>query len=283
LHADWWLSMHRRQSDWSGSGLIAASDRTAELLRMDENAFAPGALIDYHQCFKSFQGATMKQIHTSILILAPILGLLWWKGQQPPAPQTAANIPPPAAATSAPVEQQPPAPQTAANIPVAKIAVIDSSDFSSDQGIQQLLQQRKLLDDKYRSRFDELQKLQREVDALQQEIRTKAANWTLEVQRRKQEDLEEKQLKGKRLSEDLQRDYQKELQRVTAPISERVRTHLQQYASRRGITLLMDLAPLNQAGAIPYIDQTIDVTQDFINDYNKAYPVTQTAGSPAPK
>ncbi|MBI3951896.1 MAG: OmpH family outer membrane protein [Acidobacteria bacterium] len=203
----------------------------------------------------------MKQIQTSMLIVLPVLALLWWQGQQP-----ASQTPMPA------------------NIPAAKIAVIDSNDFLSDNGIQQLVQQRKLLDDKYRVPYEELQKLQREVTALQQEIQTKSANWTVEVQRKKQEELEDKQLKGKRMSEDLQRDYQKDLQRASAPISERVRTHLQQYASRRGITILLDLAPLNQAGAVPYIDQAIDVTQDFINEYNRAYPAPQTpATQPSPK
>lgn len=196
----------------------------------------------------------MKQGYTFILMLIPVLTVLWWQAQQPPA------APPP--------------------IPAARIAVIDSSDFSDEGGIQQLLQQRQLLAEKYRPMDEKIQKLQKEIEALQQEIRTKSANWTIEVQRKKQEELEEKQIQSKRLNEDLQRDYQKDLQRATAPISERVRTYLQQYASRRGITLLIDLAPLNQVGAIPYLDQSIDVTHDFIAEYNKAYPAPVTATSP---
>jgi len=204
----------------------------------------------------------MKQTYTSIFMLLPVLAVLWWQGQQQPASQPTAPAP----------------------IPAARIAVIDSNDFSEEGGIQQLLQQKKILDDKYRPTFEEYQKLQREIEALQQEIRTKAANWTVDVQRKKQEELEDKQIRSKRLSEDLQRDYQKDLQRFTAPISERVRTHLQQYASRRGITMLIDVAPLHQAGAIPYLDPAIDVTKEFINEYNKAYPAPVPSGTPpAPK
>lgn len=203
----------------------------------------------------------MKQAYTFVLMLVPALAILWWHEQPPPASQTPVPV----------------------NIPVAKIAVIDSNDFGAEGGIQQLLQQRKLLDEKYKPSFEEYQKLQKEFEALQQEIQTKGANWTIEVQRKKQDELEEKQTKSKRLSEDLQRKYQKDLQRATAPISERVRTYMQQYASRRGITMLLDVAPLNQAGAVPYLDPALDVTQDFINEYNKAYPATQSTPPPPSK
>ncbi len=202
----------------------------------------------------------MKQLHVSILVLAPLLGFLLWQTQ-------------PSAGTAAPP-----------TFPTAKVAVIDSAEFASEKGIQQVLQQLKLIDEKYRPSFEELQKLQREVEALQEEIRTKSPNWTVEIQRQKQEDLEGKQLRGKRMSEDLQRDFQKDRQRATAPISERVRTHLQQYAGRRGISLLIDAAPLEQAGAILFLDSAIDITREFIDDYNKAYPVPQTSGTtPSPK
>lgn len=203
----------------------------------------------------------MKQTYTSLFMLAPVLAVLWWQAQQPPASQTPAPAP----------------------IPTARVAVIDSNDFSAEGGIQQLLQQRQLLADKYRPRDEEIQKLQKEIEALQQEIRTKSPNWTIEVQRKKQEELEEKQIRSKRLSEDLQREYQKDLQRATAPIGERVRTYLQQYAIQRGITILLDLAPLNQAGAVPYMDQAIDITKDFIAEYNKAYPAPVPTATSAPK
>lgn len=194
----------------------------------------------------------MKQMQYSFLFALPILALAWWHTQQTASPAAAQS-----------------------SIPTAKVAIIDSNEFTADKGIQQVLQQLRLLDEKYKPQTDELQKMQREIEALQDEIRTKSANWTVEVQRRKQEELEDKQLKLKRRSEDTQRAYQKERLRVTAPISERVRTHLQQYASKRGITILIDLAPLEQSGAVPYYDQAVDITQDFINDYNKTYPVAQ--------
>jgi Skp family chaperone for outer membrane proteins len=198
----------------------------------------------------------MKQMHHSFLLALPIVALVWWQTQQPASPAA-----------------------TQMNVPMAKVAIIDSNEFAADKGILQVLQQLRILDEKYKPQTDELQKMQKDIEALQEEIRTKSANWTIEVQRRKQEDLEDKQLKIKRRSEDAQRSYQKERLRMTAPISERVRTHLQQYASKRGITVLIDIAPLNQSGAIPYYDQATNITQDFINEYNKAYPVTQAAGT----
>ncbi len=199
----------------------------------------------------------MKPMHMFGWMLVPILGIMWWQGQQQSGSQSA----------------------TSEAIPLARIAVIDSTVFSSEQGIQQLQQQMRLLDEKYKSQFDELKRYQQEVAALEREISTKAANWTVEVRQQKQEELQDKQIKMKRLREDLERRYKRDLQRVTQPISERVRTYLQQYAKRRGITLILDVAPLNQAGAVPYLDQAIDVTEDFINEYNQKYPAIQPAKS----
>lgn len=203
----------------------------------------------------------MRSMHMFGWILVPILGIIWWQGQQQQSASQSA---------------------TSQAIPPARIAVIDSTVFSSEQGIQQLQQQMRLLDEKYKSQFDELQRYQQEVAALEREINTKAANWTMEVRQQKQEEFQDKQIKMKRLREDLERRYKRDLQRVTQPISERVRTYLQQYAKRRGITLILDVAPLNQAGAVPYLDKAIDVTEDFINEYNQKYPAIQPAKSSSP-
>ncbi|RMG48512.1 MAG: OmpH family outer membrane protein [Acidobacteria bacterium] len=207
------------------------------------------------------RGVLMRSMHMFGWILVPILGIMWWQGQQ----QQSASQPAPSQA-----------------IPPARIAVIDSTVFSSEQGIQQLQQQMRLLDEKYKPQFDELKRYQQEVAALEREINTKAANWTIEVRQQKQEELQDKQIKMKRLREDLERRYKRDLQRVTQPISERVRTYLQQYAKRRGITLILDVAPLNQAGAVPYLDKAIDVTEDFISEYNQKYPAIQPAKSSSP-
>jgi Skp family chaperone for outer membrane proteins len=196
----------------------------------------------------------MKYLQSVALILLLIMGFgLWVRGQQQPT-------------SSAPAQPA---------IQPARIAVIDSRAFSAENGIQQLLQQVKQVNDRFRPRYDELQKLQAEVQALEDDIRTKSANWTLDVRQQRQEQLDRKKTDGQRLSEDLQREYQREMQKVTGPISERVETLLDQYAAKRGITMILDLAPLNQAGAVPYFDQAIDVTRDFINEYNRANPAGQ--------
>lgn len=195
----------------------------------------------------------MKHLQSVVLILLPAVGVgLWWQGQQPPA-----------------------TPATPQPIPPAKVAVIDSRFFQNDNGLQQLVQQMKQLNDKLKPRVDELTKLQTEIQALQDEINTKSANWTVQVLQQRREVLERKKTDEQRLREDLEGDYQRERRKVLEPIGERVETLLKQYAAKRGITMIMDLAPLEQSGAVPYWDQTIDVTQDFIAEYNKANPVAR--------
>jgi Skp family chaperone for outer membrane proteins len=195
----------------------------------------------------------MKHIQSVVMVLLLVVGLgLLARGQQPPASQAT-----------------PPA------VPAAKVAVIDSRLFSAENGgVQQLIQQVKQVNEKFKSNYEQLQKLQAEAQALDEEIKTKGSNWMPDVRQKKQETLDQKKTLGARLNEDLQRDYQRELQKVTGPISERVETFLEQYAAKRGITLVIDLAPLNQVGSVPYFDPSTDVTKDFINEYNKANPAT---------
>jgi Skp family chaperone for outer membrane proteins len=72
----------------------------------------------------------------------------------------------------------------------------------------------------------------------------------------------------KRKAEDAQASYQKESLAVLDPLQKEIGTALTAYAQSRGITLLID------ANRVPivYAAANLDITKDFIADYNRTHP-----------
>jgi Skp family chaperone for outer membrane proteins len=166
----------------------------------------------------------------------------------------------------APAHAASPAPQP------ARIAIIDSRTFDDDGGIQQLLEQIQRTEESFRERTAALQKLQQEVQSLQRDLQAQWANLTPQARERRQDELEEKQRRFQRESEDYQRDVERALRKATDPIREKIFVFLTSYAKTRGYTLVLDQAVLSQAGALLYVDPSLDVTRDFITEFNRANP-----------
>jgi Skp family chaperone for outer membrane proteins len=82
----------------------------------------------------------------------------------------------------------------------------------------------------------------------------------------------------KRKAEDAQVSYKKENQAILDPLQKEIGNALTAYAQSRGITLLLDA---NQV-PIVYAAANLDVTKDFIADYNRTHPAgAAPAAAPA--
>ena len=92
---------------------------------------------------------------------------------------------------------------------------------------------------------------------------------------RQTEEADRLELQIKRKAEDAQASYQKESMTVLDPLQREIGTALTAYAQSRGVTLLID------ANRVPivYAAANVDITRDFINDYNRTHPAGTT---PAP-
>jgi outer membrane protein len=92
------------------------------------------------------------------------------------------------------------------------------------------------------------------------------------------EDADRLELEIKRKAEDAQSNYQKESLAVLDPLQKDIGTALTAYAQSKGITLLID------ANRVPivYAASQIDITKDFIADYNRTHPAgAAPAAAPA--
>ncbi len=169
---------------------------------------------------------------------------------------------------------------TPASVPVGRIAVINTNAFFADDGIQQLLQQARRVNDMFKDKEAELNALQQRVESLRRELETQGPNLTPQARADKQEALEQLEREYQRKKEDAERAYQRAFRDAIAPVRERIGAFLETYAKSRGITIVLEVANLVQAGGLVYVDPAADITRDFINEYNKANPVT-TSSAPA--
>jgi Skp family chaperone for outer membrane proteins len=183
--------------------------------------------------------------------------------------------------------QNPPAPAQPSpavlNLPTGRFAVINTSGFTAKDGIQQLIQQITRVNDSFKDRNAEFTALQQRAEALQRELQTQRSNLTPQSAAAKQDELDQLQVKIRRMQEDLERDYNKAIDDATRPVVDRINAFLDDYAKRNNITLLLEAAVLSQARGLAYVHPGLDITQDFIKAYNAANPVTTASTGAPPK
>jgi Skp family chaperone for outer membrane proteins len=186
-------------------------------------------------------------------------------------PQT---TPPRPAATPTP---RPAATPAASNAPVpdSKIALIDTSMFSDEKnGIYRYVDAARAVQLEFKPRTDELDNLQKRLDALANEIQTlaKAPVPDQKTIQAKQQQGVNLQAEGKTKKDRLDEDLRKRYEQVIAPISSQIGAALDQFAQQRGITMTLDASKLLPVilTALP----SLDLTQAFINDFNSKNPRT---------
>ncbi|HZI20014.1 MAG TPA: OmpH family outer membrane protein [Pyrinomonadaceae bacterium] len=188
------------------------------------------------------------------------------------AQQPAANRP----ATSAPAQTA----GAGAAVPDAKVAIINSDAFSDQKvGVQRLIAAFNTLEREFKPRRDEIQALKTKYDNLAKQINdTRAvANQSSLAQLADQAETLEKDMKRKQ--EDGQAAFQKRYQELTNPVLLDLENALESYAKQRNISVVFDVSKM--AGAMMVVNNAVDITADFIADYNRRNPASTAAAAPA--
>lgn len=181
-----------------------------------------------------------------------------------------------AAAVSA---QQPPAgaakPPAPALLPKGKVAVINTGAFQ--QQVSEFKAKVEALNKQFEPRVKEVQSLNDRITALENTLKTQSGALSAAKVAEMTEQLESMKRDYQRKGEDLQADANRAKDRAFEPITGKLGKFAEEYTAKRGIVMLIDLANASQAGAIIWFDARTDITQDFINEYNKANPVPTAA------
>ncbi|HKS43194.1 MAG TPA: OmpH family outer membrane protein [Blastocatellia bacterium] len=180
-----------------------------------------------------------------------------------------------AAAASSVAAQQATQAGVGGAIPDGKIAVINTQVFPST--ISELKVKYEQVNNQFKARLQGLQNLSEQMKTMENDLRTKQNVLAADKYQELQASYEDAKRRGTREQEDLNNDVDRALDAATKPIRDKLYQFLQTYSAQRGVVLVINLAGAAQSGTLAFWNPGVDITEDFINEYNKANPV---AGAP---
>ena len=127
---------------------------------------------------------------------------------------------------------------------------------------------------RFEPRAQDLERKQREVQALQERYQRQATTLSEQERLRLTRQLEENQRTLKRGQEDFQADSQREQQDAYGRLLAKMRRIINEYAARNGYVLVVDYRQI----PVYFVHKSIDITEDLVRRYDVANPM-EAAGS----
>ena len=121
---------------------------------------------------------------------------------------------------------------------------------------------------KYKPRQQEMEKLQRDLQAIQQQLQTNEGKLTSAAQSELTAQGQHKQRELQRLSDDLQADVNAERTEVLTQSSRKMQEVVRKLADEKGLDLVVDVT------STVFFKPALDLTAEAIAAYDKAYPAT---------
>jgi Skp family chaperone for outer membrane proteins len=166
-------------------------------------------------------------------------------------------------------------------IPDGKIAVINTQAFPD--GINELKQKYDQVNNQFKDRQQRLQAAQTRLTEIENKLKTQVNVLKPDEVSKLQEEYSITKKNAERDLEDAKAEYDKAVDSNTRPVRDKLYQFLQNYATQRGIVMIINLAGAAQSGALAYWNPGADITDDFIAEYNKANPVAGAPAAPRPQ
>jgi len=133
------------------------------------------------------------------------------------------------------------------------------------------------LQKKYAPRQQELQRLQQEIQGINDQLSKQAATLSEDEQRRLSRELEDKQKILKRSTEDAQADFGVDRDEAIRRIGQKMVQVIGTYAKDAGFTLVLDSAQI----PIYYVAMDTDITAEIVKRFDAANPVADAGSGPS--
>jgi Skp family chaperone for outer membrane proteins len=163
---------------------------------------------------------------------------------------------------------------TAAPASTGRIAIIDTSAFSDEKaGIARVVNAMKTVEAQFQPVRTEMQGMQTRYQALVDDINKTSAVADPKTIQAKTDQADTLKRDMERKAQDAQIAFKKRMDDVLGPLQDDVGNSLQAFAQQRGISILID------ASRVPliYAADSVDITKDFIAEYNRTKPATASA------
>lgn len=160
----------------------------------------------------------------------------------------------------------------------AMIAIVYTEGFSAAQGgITRLTNAAQTLEREFEPRRKELETIQQNLQKIATQVSTTQAVAKPEEIQRLREQAETMQLELTRKGQDAQRAYEKRAGEVLAPIQTTINQALVEYARGRGFNMIFNATAMD--GQVIPLTNTMDITREFIADFNRNNPATAAAAT----
>lgn len=166
-----------------------------------------------------------------------------------------------------------------AALPEGKVAVVNTQAFPA--GIGELKQKYDLVEKQFQPRYQQLQTVETQLKQMENDIQVKGPTLAADKLQELQNNYADLKRRGTRDYEDLKAEYDRTIDSATKPIRDKLFQFLNNYATQRNIILVVNLAGAAQTGSLAFWNPGLDITDNFVGEYNKANPVAGAAPAPA--
>jgi Skp family chaperone for outer membrane proteins len=177
---------------------------------------------------------------------------------------------------SAQTPDPPAATQSSTVISPAKIVWmnLEQAILTCDEGASLFREIQQYVDEKNA----ELDALRKESDNLRNQLQVQGSKLTDEARADLEDQVETKDLKLQRFQQDTQKDIENRKARAANQVGNKMQPLIEKISKEKGISAVMILNSARDA----YVDPSLNITQDIIESYNQAYPVSAPkAAAPA--
>jgi Skp family chaperone for outer membrane proteins len=160
-----------------------------------------------------------------------------------------------------------------------KIAVINTAELQVQ--ILEFKTKVEAINKQFEPQTKELQTEADRINALETTLKTQSQSLTAARIAEMTEQLGTMKRQYTRKAEDVQAAGERAMTQALGPLKEKMRKFLEYYTTKKSIAVLIDLANSAEANTILWIDPRIDITQDFIAEYNRSNPVPGGGATPS--
>jgi outer membrane protein len=150
----------------------------------------------------------------------------------------------------------------------SQASVLDTAELKKAQGEMEA---------KYKPRTAQMEKLQKELVDLQNQIQSGQGKLTPQAEQSLQISGQRKQRDLKRLEEDLQGEVERERNEILQRSGARMQDVVRKLAEERGLDVVIDVSNT------VYYKPALEITKDATAAYDKAYPVKDAPATPPAK
>jgi Skp family chaperone for outer membrane proteins len=156
-----------------------------------------------------------------------------------------------------------------------KIAFINTAAFRV--GIGEFKTTLEALNKEFEPQNKELEGLQKQIEDLKNKVQNEGPKAQPSVRDGWIEQGTQLEKTLKRKTEDYQTLFQRRGQEIVGPVMEKINKFFDQYCQQRNIVMVMERQVADSSNLLVWMAPPAEITEDFMNEYNKAHPSSTPA------